>query len=129
MVSLADQRSSFALVIAGDCTLASHPLSSQRESEPLSSRLAVVATREDAVLNMQSGIDFLARGTGARLEEALLEVVAQEGIQDWVHGRVRVTEEASEQEDAETDHGLTHVRRSEDERHLPTQKFHDISAS
>lgn len=81
-------------------------------------RVGFVAARENAVLKVQRGVDVPAGGARARLHEALLEVVRQEGVEDGVHRRVGVAEAAGQQEDRDGDLGLALVRRREDERHL-----------
>lgn len=55
-------------------------------------RAAPVPARKRAVLLVQTGVDVLARGARARLQEALLEVVAEERVQDRVHGAVAVAQ-------------------------------------
>jgi hypothetical protein len=83
----------------------------------------MMASGEHAVLHVQCGIYILSRCTSTRFQEALLEVVTQEGVQDRVHGRVGVAKEAGEQEDGEADDGLAHVRWSEYQCHLQKENW------
>lgn len=78
----------------------------------------MVTSREDAVLHMQRRIHVFACRACAGLQEALLEVVTQEGVKNGVHRGVGVAQEPGEQEDGEADDGLAHVRRGENEGHL-----------
>jgi len=81
-------------------------------------RVGLVPAREHTILEVQRGIDVPAGGARARLQEALLEVVREEGVEDGVHRRVGVAEAAGQQENGDGDLGLALVRRREDERHL-----------
>jgi len=67
---------------------------------------------------MQRGVHVLAGGAGARLQEALLEVVAQEGVEDRIHRAVAVAEEAGQQEAGDGDVALALFRWRIDQRHL-----------
>lgn len=79
---------------------------------------------------MQGRVHVLARGAGARLQEALLEVVAEKRVQYRVHRAVAVAEEASQQEAGDGDLALALLRRRVDQRHLgepigqPAQHVH-----
>lgn len=93
-------------------------------------RAAAVLARERAVLLVQARVHVLARGARARLQEALLEVVAEERVQDGVHGAVAVAKAAGQQEYGDDDLGLALLGRREYQRHLrdpvrqPAQHVH-----
>ena len=120
VIGLANQWSPLALLFDRDATLAAYyALSSwKRELESFRARLAVVTSREHAVLHVQCCIHVFACRACAGLQEALLEVVAQKCVENRVHGGVGVAEEPGEQEDGEADDGLANIRRSENEGHL-----------
>lgn len=61
--------------------------------------------REHAVLEVEGGVGVVLRGARARFQEALLEVVAEEGVEDRVHGGVRVREAAGYQVDGHDEPG------------------------
>lgn len=81
------------------------------------SRVSVLP-REDAVLHVEGGVDVLPCGARARLDEALLEVVREEGVEDRVHGGVGVGEAGGEEVDGDDDGGLADVGGCADEGHL-----------
>lgn len=93
-------------------------------------RAAAVPARERAVLLVQARVHVLARGARARLQEALLEVVAEERVQDGVHGAVAVAKAAGQQEYGDDDLRLALLGRREYQRHLrdpvrqPAQHVH-----
>jgi len=93
-------------------------------------RAAAVPARERAVLLVQARVHVLARSARARLEEALLEVVAEERVQDRVHGAVAVAQATGQQEYRDDDLGLALFGRREYQRHLrdpvrqPAQHVH-----
>jgi len=93
-------------------------------------RTAAVPARERAVLLVQARVHVLAGRARARLEEALLEVVAEERVQDRVHGAVAVAQAAGQQEYRDDDLGLALFGRREYQRHLrdpvrqPAQHVH-----
>ncbi|KAI8041127.1 hypothetical protein M5D96_005379 [Drosophila gunungcola] len=62
---------------------------------------ALAELGKKTVLQLELGIHILARRTGAGLHEALLEVVAEEGVQNGVHGRVRVAEAVEDQDEGQ----------------------------
>jgi len=80
--------------------------------------VGLVPSREYAVLDVQRGVHVLAGSAGARLQEALLKVVAQEGVEDRIHRAVAVTEEAGQQEAGDGDVTLALLRWRIDQRHL-----------
>lgn len=67
---------------------------------------------------MKCGVDFLPRSARARLQETLLEIVTEEGVQNGVHGGVRVAEDANQEEDGDDEVGLTFIGGSVDKRNL-----------
>jgi len=83
---------------------------------------ALAELGEETVLQLQLGIHVLARRTGAGLHEALLEVVAEEGVQDGVHGRVGVAEAAAGQEHGQLQAGRTALRGRANQSHLRNDK-------
>lgn len=91
---------------------------------------APVPARKRAVLLVQTGVHVLAGSARARLQEALLEVVAEERVQDRVHGAVAVAQAPGQQEYRDHDLGLTLFGRREYQRHLrdpvrqPAQHVH-----
>ena len=52
--------------------------------------------RQRRVLYLEHPVGISVRGARARLHEALLEVVREEGVEDGVHGAVGVGEAARE---------------------------------
>jgi len=79
---------------------------------------ALAKLGEETVLQLQLGIHILAGSTRAGLHEALLEVIAQKGVQYWVHGRVGVAEASAGQEDGQLQTRCTALRSGADQSHL-----------
>lgn len=51
-----------------------------------------------AVLQFQLGVHFFAGGTGACLQKALFEIVAQVRVQNGIDGRIGIAQTADQQE-------------------------------
>lgn len=96
MVGFADQRASFPVVVLGT-SLADDGRRTFRLPGSLGAP-PVVPPGEDAVLHVEFPVDVLPRGAGAGLQEALLEVVTQEGVKDRVHCGVGVAENSDQEE-------------------------------
>lgn len=93
-------------------------------------RAAPVSARERAVLLVQARVHVFAGGARARLQEALLEVVTEERVQDRVHGAVAVAQATGQQEYRDDDLRLALFGRRKYQCHLrdpvrqPAQHVH-----
>lgn len=73
---------------------------------------------ENAVFKVQSGIYIFASSTGACLEETLFEIITEEGVQNRIHGRIRVTKTSGDEEYDNRQPGLALFGWCEYEGHL-----------
>lgn len=133
----ADQQARLAaaagLVVLAAARTAAHGLA-QYGGGPAGSaaafRTAAVLARERAVLLVQARVHVLAGRARARLQEALFEVVAEERVQDRVHGAVAVAQASDQQEYRDHDLRLALHGRREYQRYLgdpvrqPAQHVH-----
>lgn len=78
----------------------------------------LVLSRKHAIFDVQRRVHVLAGRAGARLQETLLEVVAEKSVQNRIHRAVAVAEKTGQEKAGDADAGLTLFRRSVDQRHL-----------
>ena len=55
------------------------------------------------ILDMQRRVGVSAVGASASLHEAFLEVLRQEGVQHWIHGRIGIGQTSCQQHDCHHD--------------------------
>lgn len=86
-------------------------------AHPVAAAFPEAREKVAVLLHLQLGVDVVALGAGARLQEALFEVVAEEGVQHGIHGRIGVAQAADQDENGDFQAAGAAGRRI-DEGHL-----------